>query len=276
MATPVLTRHRLAGSLGEILVDVRAGNRRVAGPAVLLCHGFKGFKDWGFFPPFADRLARAGYVVVSWNASGSGVDDTGEFTLPERFAKNTFSAELADLQSVLSALEGGVLDVVRPTSIGLVGHSRGGGLAILAASRSERIASLVTWAAISTSHRWSAEMQKRWREAGFLEITNQRTGQVIRLLPDVLDDLDRHADLLDIGGAADRIKCPWLVIHGAVDETVKLKEAEELASRAPRPASRVIRGTGHTFGAVHPFQGMTPALNEVFDATVAFLGKSLS
>jgi hypothetical protein len=27
-------------------------------------HGFKGFKDWGMFPPFADRLARAGFTAV--------------------------------------------------------------------------------------------------------------------------------------------------------------------------------------------------------------------
>ena len=276
MATPVLTRHRRRGTLGDILIDVRAGNRRDAGPAVVLCHGFKGFKDWGFFPPVADRLARAGYVVVSWNASGSGVDDSGEFVWPERFAANTFSAELSDLESVLGALDGGALDVVKPSTIGLVGHSRGGGLAILAASRSERVASLVTWAAISTPHRWSVEMRRRWREAGFLEITNQRTGQVIKALPDVLDDLERNSDLLDIGSAADRVKCPWIVIHGAVDETVKLKEAEELASRASRPALRVVPRTGHTFGAVHPFQGMTPALTEVFDATVEFLGKSLA
>ena len=276
MATPVLTRHRIEGSLGEILVDVRAGNRSVAGPAVVLCHGFKGFKDWGFFPPLAGRLARAGYVVVSWNESGSGVDDSGEFVWPERFGRNTFSAALADFESVLAALDSDSFDVVRPTSIGLVGHSRGGGLAILATARTPRISALVTWAAISTPHRWSAEMQKRWREAGFLEITNQRTGQVIELLPDVLDDLERNAEALDIGAAADHVACPWLVIHGAVDETVKVKEAEELAARASHPASRIVQRTGHTFGAVHPFQGMTPALTEVFDATLEFLGKSLS
>ena len=276
MATPVLTKHRLDGTLGEILVDVRAGTRRVPGPAVVLCHGFKGFKDWGFFPPFADRLARAGYVVVSWNASGSGVDDTGEFSLPERFARNTFSAELADMESALGALDRGELGVARPTSIGLVGHSRGGGLAILAASRSDRVSSLVTWAAIGSPWRWSAEMQRRWREAGFLEITNQRTGQVLRLLPDVLDDLEKNAEALDIGAAADRVKCPWLVIHGAEDETVKVAEAEALVSRASRPASRIIARTGHTFGAVHPFSGTTPALTEVVEATVDFLGKSLA
>lgn len=276
MATPILTKHRLDGALGEILVDVRVGNRRVAGPAVVLCHGYKGFKDWGFFPPLAERLARAGYLVVGWNASGSGVDDSGEFTRPERFARNTFSAELADLESVLHAIEHGTLEVARPTSIGVVGHSRGGGLAILAAARSDRIAALVTWAAINSPWRWSAEMQRRWREAGFLEITNQRTGQVLRVLPDVLDDLERNGDALDIGAAADRVTCPWLVIHGAVDETVKLQEAEELASRVPHPLLHVVRSTGHTFGAVHPFQGMTAALTEVFDVTVDFLGKSLA
>ena len=235
MATPVLTRHRLPGALAEILVDVRAGNRRVAGPAVVLCHGFKGFKDWGFLPPLAERLARAGYVVVSWNASGSGVDDAGEFTWPERFGRNTFSAELRDLESVLQACDSGGLDFPPPTSVGLVGHSRGGGLAILAAGRNERVAALVTWAAISTPWRWSEEMRRRWREAGFLEVTNQRTGQVLKLFPDVLDDLERNEATLDIAGAADRIKCPWLVIHGAVDETVPVREGEALAASAARP-----------------------------------------
>jgi pimeloyl-ACP methyl ester carboxylesterase len=275
MATPVLTRHRLPGALGEILVDVRAGHRRVAGPAVVLCHGFKGFKDWGFFPPIAERLARAGYVVVSWNASGSGVDDTGEFVWPERFGRNTFSAELADLESVLQACNSGGLDFPPPASIGLVGHSRGGGLAILAASRNDRVSALVTWAAISTSWRWSEEMRRRWREAGFLEVKNQRTGQVLQLYPDVVDDLEQNGAALDIAAAADRIKCPWLVIHGAVDETVPAAEGEALAASAAHPTLLRVERTGHTFGAAHPFAGLNPALSQVFDATVEFLGQSL-
>lgn len=276
MATPVLTRHRLDGALGEILVDVRAGNRRVSGPAVVLCHGFKGFKDWGFFPPIAERLARAGYAVVAWNASGSGVDDTGEFVWPDRFGRNTFSAELADLETVLRSVEGGMLDFAPPTSVGLVGHSRGGGLAILAAARNERIGALVTWAAVATPWRWSEEMRRRWREMGFLEVRNQRTGQVLKILPDVIDDLERNGPLLDIGAAADRVRCPWLVVHGAVDETVSVKEGQALAASGARPELRIVERTGHTFGAVHPFQGMTPALTEVFDATTEFVGRSLT
>src|SRR3954465_9188090 len=111
MATPTLTKHSLPGDLGQILVDVRAGGRKSPRPAVLVVHGFKGFKDWGMFPPFAERLARAGFTAVTLSLSGSGVDDAGEFSLPDRFGHNTFSAELQDLQRVLDPLLAGDLGV---------------------------------------------------------------------------------------------------------------------------------------------------------------------
>src|SRR5688500_243192 len=85
MATATLTTHRLPGALGDILIDVRAGGRTSPRPAVVVMHGFKGFKDWGMFPPLADRLAQAGFTAVSFNASGSGVDASTEFVWPERF-----------------------------------------------------------------------------------------------------------------------------------------------------------------------------------------------
>lgn len=275
MATPTLTRHVVPGTLGDILVDVRAANRASAGPAVVVLHGFKGFKDWGFFPPLAERLARAGFAAVSYNASGSGVDDSGEFVRPDRFGRNTFTAELQDLGAVQAALDAGDLGVPRPTITGLVGHSRGGGIAILGSAGNPRVGALVTWAAVASPFRWSDEMKRRWRQQGFLEVKNQRTGLVLPLYPDILDDLDRNGAALDIGAAADRITVPWLVLHGEQDETVQLKEGEALASSRAAPEFRVIPATGHTFGAAHPFVGSTPALDEVMDRTVAFLSRHL-
>src|SRR3954451_5489641 len=130
MATPTLTRHRVPGVLGEILIDVRAGGRSTPRPAVVVVHGFKGFKDWGLWPPYAERLARAGFSAINFNLSGSGVDDSGDFVFPERFGRNTFSAELQDLRRVLDALSAGELEVSPPTGIGLLGHSRGGGVSV--------------------------------------------------------------------------------------------------------------------------------------------------
>jgi len=149
MATPTLSKHALSGALGPILIDVRSGGRSSSRPAVVVIHGFKGFKDWGMFPHLAERLARGGFTAVTLNLSGSGVDDAGEFSLPERFGHNTFSAELEDLGRVIDSLMAGALGVPVPSSLGLVGHSRGGGIAVLQAAQDTRVRALVTWAAIS-------------------------------------------------------------------------------------------------------------------------------
>ena len=275
MATPTRTKHVLQGVLGDLLVDVHCGDRSAGAPAVLVLHGFKGFKDWGMFPLLAARLARAGFTAVSYNASGSGVDDEGRFAWAERFGHNTFSAELSDLRTILDALDSGGLDLAHPSAIGVVGHSRGAGVATLDAARRDRIGGLVTWGGIATTSRWSAELRRRWRDAGFLEVRNQRTGEVLPLYPDILDDIEQNADTLDIPAAAARIRAPWLIVHGLVDETVPVAEARALAAAAPSAELLLVEHTGHTFGAAHPWAGSTPALDQVFDATVAFLARCL-
>src|SRR6476660_970991 len=177
MATPTLSKHSVPGALGPILVDVRAGGRTSPRPAVVVLHGFKGFKDWGMFPPFAERLAQAGLSAIAPNLSGSGVDDAGEFSLPDRFGHNTFSAELQDLQRVLAALMSGAFNLAVPSTLALVGHSRGGGTAVLQTARDSRVRTLVTWAAISRVERWTEDQRSAWRARGQTEIQNARTGQ---------------------------------------------------------------------------------------------------
>jgi alpha-beta hydrolase superfamily lysophospholipase len=280
MATPSLTRHVLPGALGEILVDVRAAGRASARPAVVIMHGFKGFKDWGMFPPLADRLSRAGFTAVSFNASGSGVDESGEFVWPERFGHNTFSAELSDLGQVVNALALGALSTAPPSRVGLMGHSRGGGVAVLQAARDPRVRALVTWAAISSVERWTAPAElAAWRERGRMDVVNARTGQVLPLYLDVLADLDRNkAGSLDIARAAGTLEVPWLLIHGTGDTSVSIDEAEALAAVARPKAFRLVRleGAGHTFGAAHPWKGSTPDLDIAVGETVGWFSRHLS
>ena len=109
MATPSLTTHALPGALGPIGVLVRSARRDRAGPAVVMIPGFKSFPTWGFYPPTADRLARAGFTAVTINLSGSGADEHGEFTRLDRFARNTFGAEIEDVATVLERLGSGGL-----------------------------------------------------------------------------------------------------------------------------------------------------------------------
>jgi pimeloyl-ACP methyl ester carboxylesterase len=278
MATPTLTRHVLPGTLGDILVDVRSGGRASTRPAVIVVHGFKGFKDWGMFPPFSERLARAGVTAVTPNLSGSGVDDSGQFTFRDQFAHNTFSAELEDLARVVDGLAGGDLGVAPPSRIGIVGHSRGGGIAVLQAARDPRVRALATWAAISSVERWAPAEQTEWRQRGSKEIINARTGERLPLYPDVLDDIAHNAGgTLDILGAARRVAVPWLIAHGAEDESVSILEGRALSAANARVTTKLleVEGAGHTFGVVHPWKGSTPEFDRVADASLAHLSSAL-
>jgi pimeloyl-ACP methyl ester carboxylesterase len=276
MATPSLTKHTLPGSLGDLLIDVRTGDRSSARPAVLIIHGFKGFKDWGMFPPLADQLARAGFTTVSFNLSGSGADDTGEFSLLERFAQATYRDDLEDIDRMLRAISEGDLAFPAPTSIGVVGHSRGGGAAVLMGD-DPRIDVLVTWAGIGTIHRWSDDDMRLWKERGVLQILNARTGQVMPLNDDLRREIEGSSDgVLDIQRAAARVNVPWLIIHGAQDEAVPIDEARRLAEAQGVDSELiVIEGAGHTFGAAHPFAGITKELQEAMDQTIGWFSRHL-
>ena len=277
MATPTLTKHSVPGTLGPLLIDVRAGGRALPRPAVVILHGFKGFKDWGMFPPLSERMARAGLTAVSPNFSGSGVDDSGDFSLPELFGHNTFTAELQDSQSILDALLNGQLGIPGPSSVGLLGHSRGGGIAILQTARDRRVSALVTWAAISNVQRWSSSERAAWRSEGKTEVRNARTGQILPLYTDVLDDIEQNAATLDIQAAAGRIQVPWLLVHGSQDESVNYREAALLHRASSQEAARILRveNAGHTFGAVHPWRSTTLELDLVFDQTLEWFAANL-
>lgn len=279
MATPALTRHILPGTLGEIFVDVRTAGRDAPRPAVVLVHGFKGFKDWGFFPALAERLARAGFTAVSFNMSGSGVDAAGEGTLPERFSRNTYGAELADLATVVDALAGGGLGTVPPGGLGLLGHSRGGGIAVLHTARDRRVRGLVTWAAIADVVRWDPGERAQWRARGHLDVVNSRTGQVIPLSTAVLDEIEARPVALDIERAAAGIDAPWLIIHGTADDSVPVEDALRLERASGRASTKLltIPGGNHGFGAGHPWGPPADApIHRVFDATVEWLAASVS
>jgi pimeloyl-ACP methyl ester carboxylesterase len=215
---------------------------------------------------------------VSFNLSGSGVDDSGNFVFPERFGHNTFARELADIGTVVDALGRGELGVVPPTGIALVGHSRGGGMAVLYAARDPRIRALVTWAAIAHVDRFRGR-EAEWRAEGRIVIENARTRQLLPLYIDVLDEVQRMGgSSLDISASAGQLTIPWLIVHGEADTSVAVEEAELLAAASRRPTTRLLRipDAGHTFGAVHPFAGMTPDLERVMLETVSFLARSLA
>ncbi len=250
-------------------------------PAVVICHGFKGFMEWGFFPSLAALLAERGFVAVRCNLSGTG-QRPGEDRVsdPAAFRANTHSRELAELLAVLDATGVTIAPAsVDPARIGLFGHSRGGGAAVLAAAHPawrERLRALVTWAAVASFDRYTPEHKEAWRRDGELPVVNARTGQRLAMGVGLLEDLERHRDALDVTAAAARRQAPWLAVHGEEDETVPFTDAERLAAAAAPPFALVAVPRGsHTFGSRHPFQGPTRELIQALNATQQWLRKHL-
>ena len=250
------------------------GGESAGSRAIVVCHGFKGFKDWGFFPYLADRLAsltRA--VVVSFNFSGSGVGpDLENFTDLEGFARNTFTREVEDLEVVLNGLRAGRLgnlDLEPPTSVGVIGHSRGAAAAILVGARRPEVRAVVTWAGIGSVFRYEDWFAESLGDGDVMEVLNARTGQRLPLYRDVLDDLLANRDTLDMEAAAGRLGSALLIVHGTADEAVPVGEAHALHRAADSAELAIIEGAGHTMDASHPFPGTNPRLEEAIARSAA-------
>ena len=292
---------------------------RAAGPVVVCVHGFKGFKDWGFWPEISDRLSKAGYGVVRFNFSHSGVGaDFQTFSEPDLFETSTFTREVEDLREVLSRLgvcpskpptkgkppavgsagfaganlSGGSCGPPNPLAardlpglentdvsrVGLLAHSRGAISALAVAASAEfPVRSVALWNPVSSVSWWDENVRKRWRETGFWEVVNSRTGQVFRVKTALLDDAEGNRGRLDPVANAGRLRVPLLAVVAAADETVAPASGRRLASSAGQFGSlHEIAGTGHTFGAAHPFPGPTPALEEAIRATREHFERTLS
>ncbi len=244
-------------------------------PAVIVCHGFKGFKDWGFFPELGQRLTRAGFASVLFNFSGAGVGpDLLTFTDFTAFAEDTISRQVADLGCIVDALHAGMvgdgrLDVQR---LAVVGHSRGGAVAILRAREDRRLVAVASWAGVSRLWRYSAREVQEWRDKGAMEFLNMRTMQRMRIGSGYLDDLEANRARFDLVAAVQALAVPLLLVHGNEDLSVPEDEARELhAAAAGRADLHVIGAAGHTFGVVHPWAGSTPAFDEATRVTIDWL-----
>lgn len=266
----------------DIHIDIRHREDAYGAPAVIIVHGFKGFKDWGFFPDLATRLAMAGYVTVTPNFSRNGIGyDFNTFEKLEDFAQNTHSHELNDLQTVIDHIENGKIakKLIDTERLALLGHSRGGGTAILkAAELGDKIKCVVTWASLDSFFRYSPEQEKQWNEQGFIEIENSRTKQMMRINKTLWEDLNSNKQQYDILKAAENLENPSLFIHGTNDSSVEPAASERLYEACGAYVKRLelIEETGHTFDMVHPPKKETEAFLAACDFTEHWLDNYLN
>jgi uncharacterized protein len=255
-------------------------------PLVIVIHGFKGFKDWGFFPWLGSKLADAGFAAACMNFSHCGVaDDISTFERLDLFERDTWSKRLHDIRQVREAAAHGLLsDHAKPNAarLGLLGHSMGGAAAFLAAAKQPGVGSIVTLAATAHANRIPDDVARaQLKGQGFVGIENARTRQLMRVGREFFNEVWAHPEAFDVLAAARTLDTPRLLIHGADDETVPLSEAHALVEASNQgPGGEhtrllVLDGTGHTFDAGHPFAGPTDALERAAAAAISHYGRTL-
>lgn len=207
-----------------------------AGPpiaAAVIVHGYKGYKDYGMFPPLAECLARAGVVAHRFNLAHSGMTNAIEtFERPDLFERDTWRFQSEDIRAVAHAVRAGDL-AGQELPLFLIGHSRGGVACILAAgwfADDLALAGIVTInAPASCDSLPDAERDALLRD-GFLPTISARTGQTLRVGRAWLQDQLDHPDLHDLLAQAKRVRRPALVIQGDADQTVDPASADRLGA----------------------------------------------
>lgn len=243
---------------------------RQAKGTILFLHGYKGYMDWGAWNLVGEAFALSGwrFLRINFTHNGTTPASPSAFSDLTAFGQNTHRRELEETLDVIRALrEPGPQLHRNPTSEGplaILGHSRGGGIACLAAQEGHRqclaegregVSHLITWAAVAdfASRFPSEETLSLWEETGRLEVINHRTRQRMHHDWSFYTDFMAHAAQLHIETAVRQFPGRTLVAHAEDDGAVHIEHAHMLSGWAQDPTLFVMQEGGHTFGAAEPW-----------------------
>jgi len=249
-------------------------------PIVIFAHGYKGFKDWGAWKKMGERIAEEGFLFVKFNFSHNGIDQENltEFLNIEAFGDNNYMIELDDLQSVIDWIllpNFKFAKQIKADNIALIGHSRGGGIALLKAASEKRITKLITLASVADfgSRFPEGKELEAWEKKGVRYIKNSRTGQQLPHHYQFYRNFKENKERLNIKKAAQKLEIPHLIAHGSSDTSVSIGEAGNLFEWSPAPKLLLVENADHVFGITHPWdeEDLTKEFNHVINKSIEFL-----
>ena len=247
------------------------------GKLIVFIHGYMGYKDWGCWNLVENYFNTLGYSFCKFNMSHNGGTKENGIDFPDTkaFEKNCYSYEIADLESVFHWI-----DQQEKTfkSIHLMGHSRGGAIALLTANI-DRVDSIITCASICDieSRFPNGNKLEEWKINKIRFIKNGRTKQKLGHAFTQYEDFVLNKEKLNIKNACEKIKKPVLVFHGEEDKSVNIKEGKKIAKWL-NTSLNIIEKTEHTFGSSQPWNHdyLPKPLEELCYKSHLFLEKKIS
>jgi len=250
-----------------ILTDIQYKINKVKKPIVVLCHGYKGFKDWGAWHLVADAFEKQGFFFVKFSFAYNGGTPEQPIDFPDlkAFGKNTFTKELDDVDSVLKYFlsQEDFTEELDESNITLIGHSRGGAIVTLKASENDVIKNVISWAGISDiASRFPTGFKLWWwkiRGVGYVK--NARTQQKMPHYFSFYKDFIKNKERLNIKKAIQFLKANHLIIQGTNDVVVKQKEAENLHAWSSKSKLIMIQDMDHALGCTQPYTDVVMPLD---------------
>ena len=258
-----------------IVGDITYINSNQEKDLIIFCHGYKGFKDWGCWNLMANKFVSSGFHFLKFNFSHNGGTITNPIDFPDlkAFSENNYSIEVNDVSRVIDFIKSDEFSLnYKQTHI--IGHSRGGGIACLAASKFKEIKNLITLASVSNfGERFPNQNEiEKWKKNGVRYVENMRTKQMLPHLYQFYQNYLENQKELNIETAIKKFDGRFLICHGTMDMAVNFKNSLNLLKWAKNGRLFDLR-TNHTFGTKHPYESkdIPIPLNEVIDETIRFL-----
>ena len=242
---------------------------------IIFLHGYMGYKDWGCWNLVQKFFVEQGFAFLKYNVSHNGGTITNpiDFDDLDAFAKNTYTNEIRDFESIMDEVEK-IFDDEMP-EVCLIGHSRGGGIALLQ-SRNKLVDKICSWAGISSIERRfpSGNELESWKSEKVRYTTNGRTKQQMPHSYEQYEDFIQHKDRLNIEKYCKESSLPTCIIHGEEDTSVSIDEGKQLANWLNTPLV-TIPDTAHTFDSAQPWDKdhLPEALLEVCRITLQFFNQ---
>lgn len=235
----------------SILIDYQLADE--SNELILFAHGYKGYKDWGCWNLISDYFVEKGISFVKFNFSHNGGTIANPIDFPdlESFGQNNYWIEYQDLEDVINWCA----KMFREKRIHLIGHSRGGGIALCHAQNNQ-LTSIHSWAGVSNFlSRITDQQINDWETDEVSYVINGRTNQKMPIYKQFYEALIEHQDELNISRHVQQSDLPLFFIHGEEDEAVSVDDSIYLNHIAQNGKLDIIKGAGHTFGAKQPYDG---------------------
>jgi pimeloyl-ACP methyl ester carboxylesterase len=255
-------------NIGATLTRPKSAAAGTRLPAVILLSGFAANDRDGYLAgipvvgQLAGGIAEAGFLAVRFDKRGYGQSGG-------RSESATLTDYADDVRTVMRWLA--ARNDVDPRRIGIVGHSDGAWVALLAAARERRFAAAATLGSpATTGAELVLELQQRTLDLLTLSPEDRRKREALqkqiiaavqssRGLADLPPDIRRQADTpwfqsvltFEPAKVLEDVRQPLLILHGGVDHEVVPADAERLAQIAQKESDSpavelvIVKGVNH-------------------------------